>query len=222
MKPLIVHNDKKKRKIQKRSIKSLAAVDGLGEIYKNCEIFGLTGGQFSLIDIISHCLNTTGPADVVISTWSAANADINFAFELLDNDKISNLRFIIDRSFQSRQPLYCAALVERFGKDSIRVIRNHCKFVLIKNKNWSIVIRTSMNLNLNRRIENFEISEDLEFYSHMIGFVDEIFTKMDPGTNSFSQEKFETIIGSQGVLDDSIHGVNINRIGLSTKKGRIE
>lgn len=78
MKPMIVHREKKKRSIQ-RSIKRLYAVDGLGKIYKNCEIFGLTGGQFSLVDIISHCLETTGPADVVISTWSAANADINFA-----------------------------------------------------------------------------------------------------------------------------------------------
>lgn len=77
-------------------------------------------GKFSLVDVIEHLLATTGPADLVVSTWTAAGADIGFANRLLADGRIRSLRFVVDYSFQSRQPAYCAALREAFGDDAIR------------------------------------------------------------------------------------------------------
>ena len=51
----------------------------IGSLTKGCEIFGLTKGNFSLISILEHCLEQTGLADVVVSTWTAAAVDIKAA-----------------------------------------------------------------------------------------------------------------------------------------------
>lgn len=157
------------------SIRCATAAAAIGPIERGCEIYGLTGGQFSLIDVIDHCLAATGPADVVISTWTAAGADVDFAMALLADRRIDRLRFIVDCSFPNRQPAYCAALRERFGEDAIRMTKSHCKFVTIVGDGWHLSVRTSMNLNLNRRLENFEISDSKPLTDHLLAFTDELF-----------------------------------------------
>jgi hypothetical protein len=115
--------------------------EAVGPIEPGCEIYGLSKGQFSLIDLVEHVLGFTGPAEVVVSTWTAAGSDIDFAFRLLKNGAIQSLRFLVDISFPSRQPAYCAALRETFGDDCIRVTKNHAKFVLLRNAQWNVTIR---------------------------------------------------------------------------------
>ena len=58
-------------------------------------------------------------------------------------------------------------LVEKFG-NVVSTTNSHSKFILIKNDNWNIVIRTSMNLNENKRMENFEISDCKILYDYMV------------------------------------------------------
>ena len=60
----------------------------IGPIERNCDVFGLTGGQFSLIDLIFYCLKTTGPADLLLSTWTASGANIDLAYRLLSDKYI--------------------------------------------------------------------------------------------------------------------------------------
>ena len=132
----------------------------IGELERGCEIFGLTKGQFSLINLVEECLKQTGPADVNIATWTAAHAELKAAEAFLANGMIHSLRFLVDVSFPNRQPEYCRTLRETFGDDCIRATKTHAKFTTIRNEDWNLVIRTSMNLNENRRIEVFEISDD--------------------------------------------------------------
>lgn len=42
------------------------AAQAIGSLENGCEIFGLTKGQFSISDVIQHCLTETGPATVDI------------------------------------------------------------------------------------------------------------------------------------------------------------
>lgn len=150
---------KPRRKVL-RTINAATAADAVGPITHGMEVYGLSKGQFSLIELIGHILDATGPADLTISTWTAAGADLAHTHTLLGSGAIRTARWLVDFSFPARQPAYCAQLRERFGDDSIRCTANHAKFVLIRNETWDIALRTSMNLNLNRRLESFEISED--------------------------------------------------------------
>ena len=152
--------------------------EALGTLEHSCEIYGLARGQYSLIDIIEHILGQTGPADLVISTWTAAGADIDYALRLCENGSVRSLRWLVDASFPLRQPGYCAAMRERFGDESIRVTENHAKFVLLGNAAWAIVLRTSMNLNENRRLESFEVSDDRELFAYLMEVVAALFAEV--------------------------------------------
>ncbi len=174
----IFKRDKTEREYR-LAVRGESAVRAIGAITPGCEIYGFTKGQFSCIDIISHCLSKTGPADVFIATWSAAAGDIQSAHRFLQNGKIRSIKFLIDYSFQSRKPEFCQELQDTFGDDAIRVTVTHAKYIMIRNKTWNLVIRTSMNLNYNPRFENFEISDSLPFADFQQNIIDEIWGSQD-------------------------------------------
>lgn len=161
------------------------ALDGFE---KNCRILGLTLGRFSLIDLIHGILQRTGPAEVICTTWSAGIKDAHNVKWLEDSNVITDFKIITDRSYKTRQAKYALSLEELFGLDNIRTGDIHAKFTLIKNEEYHVVIRTSMNLNANRTCENFEIDESREIYSFYRKFVDEHFDKLKPGFTSKKSE----------------------------------
>ena len=239
--PTVCKRDQvRSRREVRRILGEVVAVDAIGALTPGCEIYGLTKGQFSLVDIIVACLAQTGPADTVLSTWTAAGSDIDFAMKLLADGRVRSMHFIVDYSFQSRQPAYCAALRERFGDDSIRVTKNHCKFVLILNDVWNLAIRTSMNLNENRRLENFEISDDPALAGYLRDFTDTLFAATAAGVG-FTQKPSENAkdferIGENitdieaaarvlkagtGYFGEGSLDRDLRRIGFSTDGGRL-
>ena len=76
------------------------AASAIGHLDHGCEIFGLTKGNFSLISILEHCLGQTGPADLVISTWTAAAVDIQAAEKFLEDRRVKSIQFLVDQSFR--------------------------------------------------------------------------------------------------------------------------
>lgn len=166
-----------------RIAKQALAREAIGEIRHGQDVFILTFGQFSLIDVLVHILDQIGPASVDISTWTAAHADVQRAADLMSAAAITKLRFVVDRSFETRQPEYCAHMRQLFGQDCIRATRTHAKFIVIRNARANVVVRTSMNLNENPRLENVEISESVEFAEWFTGIVDGIFKDVKPGKN---------------------------------------
>ena len=174
------------RKPAKRSIRTAklsSAREAIGTIEHNSDVFILTYGQFSLIDALVAILDQIGPADVSISTWTAADAHLERSAALLESAQIHSFRMIVDRSFETRQPEYCYHMQQLFGVKCIRAIRTHAKFMLIRSDTHNIVVRTSMNLNENPRLENIEISEDEAFAEFIQGVVDEVFTEVAEGEN---------------------------------------
>lgn len=172
-------NKAKQIRISKRQF----ATESIGKLEKNTDLFILTYGQFSLIDALVTILDQTGPAHVAISTWTAADAHLERSAQLVESADILSFKMIIDRSFQTRQPKYCAHMQMLFGRDCIRSIRTHAKFLLIRNEKWDIVVRTSMNLNENPRLENIEISDNAEFAAFFQAVVDDVFEEVTPSEN---------------------------------------
>lgn len=161
-----------KRKLSRDGYNAAAAM--IADLQPGDDLYGFTKGQFSLFELLDAILDKTGPANVVVSTWTAADADMRDAYAFIQCGRISSLRLIVDLSFRSRMPELVGMVEEMFG-DSVRVTRTHAKFAMIKNDRWSIVLRTSMNLNQNPRCETFEISDDPSLYAFHEEFVDELF-----------------------------------------------
>lgn len=153
----------------------------LADFDRGCETTCYTFGQFSIIDVIVALLGKTGPADVVISTWTAGAADLRRASELMHDRRIRSCRWIVDHSFKNRQPEYLETMVDLFGADSIRSLKTHAKFVVVSNDEWNIVVRTSMNLNENRRLENFDVVDDEAFCRWHLDLTEGVFADRAAG-----------------------------------------
>lgn len=180
MKPKTYKHDSPRQRTTRLS-KITNAQDAIGDLAPGCEIFILTYGQFSLIDALSAILKQTGPAHVTLTTWTAANADLRTSAALMQSAAITSFRFIVDRSFLTRQPQYCRTMRDLFGDDCIRTARSHAKWALVSTETRKLVIRTSMNLNHNARLENIEISDDPKLFGFMNAIADELFAEQQPG-----------------------------------------
>lgn len=154
------------------------AINGFG---KHSRVCGLTNGAFSLLSLIEAVLDVTVPADVVISTWSAGLYDAGALNSLMASGHVRNVRLILDRSFKTRQAGYALYIQDVFKNENIRTTNTHAKFVLIKNDQWSVCIRSSMNLNENKRSENFDIDDDIDIYNLFASFTDDLFKSQRPG-----------------------------------------
>lgn len=165
-----------KRNLTKLLRKETAA-EAIKDFSKELDVFGFTKGQFSLIELIEAVLEKTGPAKIDISTWTAANADLRSIYGFLETKNIISARFLLDFSFQRRQPAVAKQIRNIFGLDSLRITRNHAKFFLISNENWKVVCKTSMNLNQNPRFEDFDLSTDPDLFSFLQELFNEFFKK---------------------------------------------
>ncbi len=151
-----------------------SAKDFIGKITPGFHIFGLSKGQFSLVDVIREVSDQVGPCDFALSVWTVAKADLGALQELLHASRFTGIRFLLDFSFQRRQPALIAHVRKLFGNASHVITKNHCKFALFGNAQWKITCRTSMNLNFNPRLEDVELKDDPALYA----FLDQILLQM--------------------------------------------
>jgi hypothetical protein len=160
----------------------------IGGFGKNKEVVGFNLGQFSSIDLVMAVLQYTGAAHCTIATWTAADADIQCVLNMNKTGLILSQKWIVDRSFKNRQPRLCDHLIASFGDDCIRVAPSHAKFVILQNQHWNVVIQTSMNLNSNKRIENFTVTDDFDFCESYKELVADVFT-LQKNTEGFKADK---------------------------------
>lgn len=151
------------------------------EFSKDTRVTGLTNGLFSLISLIRSTLKKTGKANVIISTWSAGFYDVNAINDLIQCGDVQNFKIILDRSFKTRQAGYATLVTELFKPENIRTTNTHSKFVLIYNEDWNVCIRSSMNLNENKRCENFDVDNDIDVFNLFNDFAIELFQKQQSG-----------------------------------------
>lgn len=164
------------------------ASTALGDLESGCELFAVTNGQFSLIDVLEHVLDHAGEAEIDLATWTAADGDLRRAHVFLLSGRVRRMRLVVDPSFRSRKPEFCEVLVDLFGQNAIRTVPLHGKFALVRGER-QFAIRSSMNLNPNRRIETVEISEDAALVGFMRGLVDEIFDRSPDGNFASQSER---------------------------------
>lgn len=166
---------------RQRVSKIAGARDTLAGFGHDTELDVLTFGQFSLIDAIEAVLEITGPADVALATWTAANFDLTQIQHQLQTASIRTLRLLLDRSFVSRKPQFVAEVRRRFGNDSVRTTSTHAKFCVITNPDWRVVMRGSMNLNHNPRLEYLQVVDSPALAEFYLAVVDGIFGEEPAG-----------------------------------------
>ena len=153
------------------------AAEAIAGLTHDLEIFGFTKGQFSLLDLLIAALQITGPAQMSLSTWTAARHEIQSLDELQRSGLLTGMRWLVDFTFCRRDPEAAHQVRKTFGADAIRVANTHCKFAVLRNDTWSLVIRTSMNLNMNPRFEDFTVAHDEQLSAFLGTLLDDIWTR---------------------------------------------
>jgi hypothetical protein len=147
----------------------------LGLLSPGDSISMITKGQFSLLDLIFAVLDQTGPAHVIFSTWTMGIRDAERAAQLLEDGRITSLRFLVDRSFPTRQPDYARRVEALFGAGAFVLSRVHAKFaVILPPTGLAVTIRSSMNLNANERWEQADVDVDAGLAAFYAGLVEEL------------------------------------------------
>lgn len=201
--PAVIRQAVIKRPIPKREIMDLRRIQSATEAVSGLdrdgmELFGLTKGQFSLTDMIEAILEKTGPADLSISTWTAANGDVTRMLELLSSGAIRSCRWMVDLTFMRRCPQLTFEIRAKFGADAIRVTKTHAKFCTITNDNWQIALRSSMNLNQNPRMESFQVGHDPVLCQFLSEVLDDVWKRQDKGIADLSSKEIAGWWNDQG------------------------
>jgi hypothetical protein len=201
--PTVICQSVIKRPIPKREILDLRRIQCATEAVAGLErdgmeLFGLTKGQFSLTDMIEAILAKTGPADLSISTWTAANGDVSRMLELLGSGAIRSCRWLVDLTFMRRCPQLTSEIRAKFGANAIRVTKTHAKFCTIVNDDWQIALRSSMNLNQNPRLESFQVGHDPELCRFLSQVLNDIWKRQDKGIADLSSKEIAGWWNDQG------------------------
>jgi hypothetical protein len=86
-----------------RAVETLgSAADAIGPISPGLRLFLLTRGQFSMLDMVRHVLNETGPANVSVWTWAVADYDVQAISGLIGLPGVLSGRLVVDRSAEQR------------------------------------------------------------------------------------------------------------------------
>jgi hypothetical protein len=209
--PSPVHSKRMATQLRNRQnrhfIQGESARESIGKLEKGMDLFGITKGQFSLVNLIEECLKQTGPAHLDISTWTIAHAEVLDLIRWKETGLITGLRYFTDHSFIHRTngPERAGLILEAFGAGTIRATKNHAKFILIENDDWSLVITSSMNLNENRRLEVFTLTESKDMADYLRQVIDDFFAEavswdratFDQWPRATKEEKLQALVRSK-------------------------
>lgn len=144
------------------------ASECIGPIERDMSLFAVTRGQFSMIDCIQHSLSEMGPSKLTIWTWAIADYEIETFEWLLRAGSITQALLVIDQAGEKRIGQTAehdkvgglmGRWLDRFGERSMKVCLNHAKIATLDNGTLKVLIRGSMNLNMNPRFEQLDITE---------------------------------------------------------------
>lgn len=187
------------------------AKEAIGGIKKGMSLFCLTKGDFNKINIIEHILDEIGSADVVVCTWAAGGFDVKKLKALHDSGRVNNISIILDKSAISKLGADRFKIITELFPNEVYPTSTHAKFILIRNEEFHIVVRTSMNLNENKRIENFEIDDDRELYNYIELVIKDIIKK-----NTYSVGTFK-LLGKDEQFNKYIPALSEGNSGLRDK-----
>jgi hypothetical protein len=146
---------------RKRVVESFeCAAKCIGPITREMSLFAITRGQFSMIDAIFHCLSQIGPAQISVWTWTIADYEVEAMAGLMARQEITSGGLIIDASADRRNGVIIEQWRQRFGDEAVRICKNHAKIARVWNENFRLLLRGSMNLNMNPRFEQLDITEN--------------------------------------------------------------
>ena len=116
-------------------------------------------GAFNLIQLVTYILKQTGPAHVLLTSYSIAEDSVHVLHKKVEKGEILDVRFIIDNRVKSMSPKPFDVLAGCFpGCYRCRAI--HAKVALVYNDDWKVTVIGSQNATKNPKLERGIIHTD--------------------------------------------------------------
>lgn len=136
---------------------------------EKCAIQPYFSNSMQLGDVIEWVLGQTGPAHLLISTFSTSEEFLRRLHRLKNRGRILSCAMFCDlRAARKTVSLY------HFIKsvfDRVHLCENHSKVVLVTNDRYKVAVVTSQNQTRGNRFESGVITSDsLTFYNLSLGF----------------------------------------------------
>lgn len=130
--------------------RKVEVLDFLGQLKKGDVIHFVTAGKWSSHELLSRILDVTGAAAVRISTYSMTEDPTRMLVNYLQNGTITNLKVITDKRFEGQQ-----GKAHQLASNNFEVVLTdvHAKVMVIRNKDWNVVVIGSANFTRNKRTE---------------------------------------------------------------------
>ena len=114
-------------------------------------------GNFNLVRLICYLLRQTGPAGVMLTSYSFSRQSIEQLQNRIQKGAITSFRVLLDNRVRVMSPLPFQMIAASFD---YRCISVHAKIALIWNHQWKITIITSQNATDNPKLERGIIFTD--------------------------------------------------------------
>ncbi|WP_297071303.1 C4-dicarboxylate ABC transporter [uncultured Duncaniella sp.] len=136
---------------------------------EKCPVQPYFSNSIQLAGIIEWILGQTGPADVMISTFSTSEEFLRHLVRLRKSGKVRSCSLFCDlRAARKTASLYHFI---RGVFDSVALCQNHSKIVLVFNDTFNVAVVTSQNQTRGDRYEAGIITTDsFTFYNLRLGF----------------------------------------------------
>lgn len=141
------------------SDRSLTAAIGLLENGQEHHYY--SHGNFNLVRLICYLLRQTGPAHLMLTSYSFSRESIEQLQNRVQKQSILSFKVLLDNRVRVMSPLPFQMIAASFD---YRCISVHAKIALIWNDDWKITILTSQNATDNPKLERGTIFTDAEIF----------------------------------------------------------
>jgi hypothetical protein len=131
-------------------------------------------GNFNMMRLIFWILDQTGPASIILSTYSISPKTLQGVISRREKGIIRDIRFIVDNRVRSLSPKPFDLLVANFD---YRCTSIHAKVACIWNENWKISVVSSQNATDNPKMERGTIHTSAEVFEFDRLILDDAFKR---------------------------------------------
>lgn len=142
---------------------------------------GVTGGQWSVIDVVRGLLACDlGHVEcITVFSWRASRVDVGELFREVREGRLGSARLVISHEMKGIERLEFQALSEVCG-DALRVCRSHLKGFVVARSGGCLLYLTSANFNRNGRNESYELHVGGSVAEAYAGLSDLVFAFQKP------------------------------------------
>lgn len=133
----------------------------IGQLENGKEHHFYSRGNFNLVRLICYLLKQTGPAHLMLTSYSFSRKSIEQLQNRIEKQEILSFKVILDNRVRVMSPKPFQMIAASFN---YRCISVHAKIALIWNDRWKITIITSQNATDNPKLERGIVFTDPEIF----------------------------------------------------------